>query len=560
MGLTTLKRSDFSFSQKLLEFIVAFCLLLNFSLHAAPRPTDVLTHFSPEEESAGLLPSSEDTVNDLFALFQLGREYLKEQVQLLSEEELLEHLRQDKLVYRHPELGEVEFTDIDGVPVARIIYRPTGVVYLFVDANLVDKRSKHLSKYMARQHHLAGMSREDGKSGRDVVLVMLKGDEIFEAESLHKPSFLSKDWWTTYAQAHYKRPTFDNFLFGAFCGLVQAGSGFAVNCIASYLDSSIPLSYNVSMLNFAFGTFLGTYAKTYASWVYSGKSKVKSIFKSSVVSALYAYTLVGLQGGWASVFPIGRGENVVSTATMLPPEAVGHETWLENNTKIFLNIALNNYGKVEWAQPFKILNIEKKDTGVREFKLPVIKFNIQPREWRVPFTKKTFKIKGGRFQFPKKDTMKVKQRDINFQIKAYLPVQAFRTLDLLSIGVNSTMGVGFLFLGTHFDIKYSTMAFITSSMMVHFAVRYWANKKHKAAAEKLGLNKPLKEKPLKFFRGLKNLFKKVVSQNKEQYQGMVRRHHIRKQTKGVVREINSLSGMHFESACESLLRVSSAKK
>lgn len=396
-------------------------------------------------KNSGWFKNPAATIEDIFTVYEAGRAFAREAYESLGEAEFNKALDTRKIALEL-EKGRVEFTGIDGVPIARVLHEPTGTAYLFIDAELIQADSPHLLQYISRLHTQSGYTRKDGLKGRDVVLVWMQDDRVTNVELQEKPRLLSRRYWREYWRAIYKKPTLDNVVFGVGCGILQTIFGLAVSAAKVYIDPSAEFLMEPALLNFLFGTAIGSFSSTYRNWVLNGDPKT-TVLRSGMISAIYAYTLTfSSQAGLQSV-------TFMDTAGVL------------TNAKIWSNILANNWAKIEWTQWAKIKATERADSGVYTVPLPYLKLE---RDADGEKTARSLRLK--------KYDFKVTERDINHQIYAYLPPQFLRTADLIGMTLSlPVLGIA---------IPIGSIALWSSIPIVKYATLKWAEKNHpKSAAE-----------------------------------------------------------------------------
>lgn len=408
----------------------------------------------------GWFPDPAQTIDNLLSLYEEGRAFAKHEHERLGADEFNKALNEGRMQIHRPE-GAVEFTLIDSVPTARIIHEPTGTAYIFLDADHISKDSPHLAQYIARQHHFAGTTRRDGIKGRDAVLVWLQDHNIKNVELSEKPRMFTRQYWKEYWRGVYKKPTRDTAIFGVACGILQTGVGLAVSALKVHFDPSAEFLIEPAVLNFIFGTSIGTYVSTYRNWVTNGSNSIigQSI-RSSTVSVTFAYTLA---------FTTGQSVSFMDTAGLL------------TNLALWTNIMGNNWSKTEWTQWAKIKERERADTKVYNIPLPYISLEESKSHSQDS-------LGATEEERPSSSKLKLKtydwalsQRNINHQIYAYLPPQFLRTADL--VGITLSLPI----LGAPLPI--GTIALWSSIPIVKYSTLKWAEKYYPQSAEDLQLRK-----------------------------------------------------------------------
>lgn len=425
---------------------------------------------SSKSEKVDMTPEQRKELGSFFELRAAARTQFDKARREMGEAEFKKSVDSNLQKFKS-EMGSVRLTLIDGEVVERVRPAQSEKVFVIVDKNKVDKVSSHLLQmYIPRQHIDGGSSRIDGQRGRDVVLVWSDGHKEVSVEEKPRPPRMSLQWWKEYAQATYKAPTKKDVYFGLFSASVQVAFAAGVSQAKVALDPSAGFLTAPLLMNAIFGSVIGTYSATYVNWVYRGgtkadsptKIRLKQIAKSSVVSVLYAYTLVMATAG---------GIDSVSFMSL---------AGLQNHLHVWTNIFFNNMAKVEFAQWAKVL--EKKRVDGKEINI------------RIPFTNTVWKTG-------------IKQRQVNFQIFAYSPVNALRTADLIGVSFSG--------------IPLGKILLWTSVPFTKYATLKWAEKYHPQQAKELRLREEwesLKRAPL---RATKAIVKAPITVSKAIYKGAV---------------------------------------
>lgn len=406
---------------------------------------------SDQSDQSGWFPKPLDVINDIFEIFDFGVSEISKNYEHLDYNEWLELIESGRVQFNH-ELGKIEYTLIDGEPVIRIVHYETGTAFLLLDSTKINKNSDHLKQYLARQHLFSGANGQGSTRGRDAVLLWFQpkvqdpstlvsfnmdkavgaADRIVDINYSPKPiTTMSKlkEYW----QGIYKKPTRDTVAFGLGAAILQTAMGLGVSALKVAIDPSAPFLMEPAMLNFLFGAVIGTYSSTYRNWVYeSNSSMMAATLKGSAVSAAYAFSLVYLTNDGFSSLTIMDAAGIMLYA------------------KIASNILLNNWGKQEWTQWARVKTMERVDNKVYEINVPKLK-----------------------------EPIKVKQRDINYQIYAYLPPLFLRTADLIGISLSLP------YLG--FPLPLGSLALWASIPIVKYTTLKWAEKTYPESAKKLQL-------------------------------------------------------------------------
>jgi hypothetical protein len=482
---------------------------------------------------------------DIFAKARVEIDALIDQVG--QEKFILDHLDANKVVYVDGELGKMEFTNVEGHPVGKITHQPSGVSFLVYDENEIERASKHLQVYIARQHYDAGATRKetkyidvDGKTkkiraGRDVVLMGIKTEapkEISVEVSARKRGF--KNWW----HATYKTPSKRNVMEGFFSGILQFGSSYALaemvaHILPGYVNGDTPLL--VAGFTFAFGTVIGIWNSFYQNWRSRGPKYVRDLKAMSLSLAYYF--------GVAMITSYGVQEITVIDPSISTSQAVGFfqaffnsimtdpaqfatdkakdfTTWMTSITGLsglalaakmhfyhnFLaNNELKNIGY--WLQ--RIEEIERRDLKVYNKIIP-IPIGIQRNAETEKLEVKNWDLKIG-----------ISRRFLNRQVIYYLPVNWTKFIDQVWFGttigpaLNGTLPPYFPFL--------SMAGFWSVVIGSTYWVNWWAYKKHTDAAERLKIREDVPYYfPSFYLNGLKNVFTKTSNAVKSRGQQMLK--------------------------------------
>lgn len=422
-----------------------------------------------------------------------------------------EHLDENKVVFHDSILGKMEFTNIDGHPVAKINHTPSGVAFLIYDENEVPRSSKHLQQYLARQHYDAGATRkqnkfidDDGKKkkvkpGRDTILLSIKTNagksEVGVEVAARKRGF--KNWWT----ATYKSPNTRNVMEGFFSGILQSASSYALaemvsHILPGYVHGDTPLY--VAGFTFAYGTMIGIWNSFYQNWRTRGPKFVRDYIKGSAVSFSYyfgvslitsfgAQELTLIDPSLSPTQVVASLQAFFDSVTFNPAEyvnnrvqdfnswmaAIGSASALALFAKGYFwhNFVANNELKNVALYLQKIKEIERRDLKVYSTEIPV-PYGITKNSDSGQFELKNWNLK-----------ISMSQRFINRQIIYYLPVNWAKFLDQVWFGTTiaptlaGELPIYFPFI--------SMAAFWSTVIASNYWVNWWAYKKHTDAAERL---------------------------------------------------------------------------
>ncbi len=468
---------------------------------------------------------------DLVKLMAKYRDFFAEsmrKVDALAErigpEGLVKQLDENKIYFDDPDLGRMEFTNIDGAPLAKIVHKASGVSFLIYDENMLDRTSKHFQQYLSRQHYDAGMTRrvkkyvdQNGKThkirmGRDAVLMSIKdmGDaDMSRPESRielapRKRGF--RNWW----QATYKAPTGKDVLLGISSGIAQFASIGALATglawlLPDYSAHGAPLM--TAAFSLAYGSLFGIWCSFYHNWRNRG-SRGQIFLKNMAVSMGYYFGVVligkyGVQLLTVNDFSVDPAQMVASIQQSLvalvdvknsPAAALtlGH---------FVTNFFTNNEGKFQQVVMPRVFEVERTDLG--DLTIPVPKGIA-----RNPETGK-LKLQLARIPTP------IPKRFWNRQIKYYLPLNGAKFLDQAWFGMTLAPALsGAMPIWMPFLSVLGFGAYVAGSIR---AITWWAYKYHKDAADKLNVADDSKYYYLPFW---KELFNRQLENTQARLQGI----------------------------------------
>ena len=125
-------------------------------------------------------------------LFGRSLERIDAMIERYGREAVTQRLKTGRVKINDPELGTMEFAEVDGKPVGKIIHAKSGVGFYIYNEDRTNKNSKEFKQYLARQHYDSGTTRHtwkywDAKGkkkkfqlGRDAILLSVKGRVIGE--------------------------------------------------------------------------------------------------------------------------------------------------------------------------------------------------------------------------------------------------------------------------------------------------------------------------------------------------------------------------------------------
>jgi hypothetical protein len=366
-----------------------------------------------------------------------------------------------------PELGVMEFSNVDGVPIGKIRHQKSGVAFLLYDEDLHNRSSAHFKRYVAKQHYDAGQTRtektyvdEAGKRrkfklGRDTILMGIKSVPDAELEGQFGPGMVEVlprqrglgPWW----QATYKRPTTDDFVLGVFAGIAQA---LTTGALAWGLSQLLPGFDNhgapaaIALWGQLFGTTIGTLQSTYSNWRNRGPKWARQAKTQSVSLAyylgVYLITTSGAQHLSLQDFSLSevhltamaeylRTMTLLGAAATLHPWHNGFANQEMRNSLDYLARAEQETGKDAGT---KTIPFPKSLRWNSEAGRPDVEFGSVPFNLYLPWLMKNPET--GKREFGFRPTP-VTRRFWNRQIAYYLPANSIKFFD--QVFFNSTIGL-----------------------------------------------------------------------------------------------------------------------
>jgi hypothetical protein len=342
---------------------------------------------SPSTNMPGWFPSAQQTITELFTLFDLGRQRFvelndrsyeehirlgltEEEAKLASYQDIRRIMDRGEIAFKQGHLGTVSFTNIDNSPVAEIDHEKSRTRFLFIDATLVSKKSQHLRKYVARQN---------SEKKRHVVLFWLNDQsQPVEVNSWRYAQLNSISGavkrFRQYFYSFYSRPTKDNVAFGLVCGLINAGIvGVGVSALKIAFDPSADFLWTPVVVGGLWSTILGVYSQTYRGWIYNGINRYKETIKTISNTAIFNVTLlyaVDLESGSPSGITIEdpKGTLFRDSIEASPEQGMSNSALL---LKAGLSTWIHGWSKVEVQQLYRIFQKARADMEkVRIFKVP----------------------------------------------------------------------------------------------------------------------------------------------------------------------------------------------
>ena len=424
-----------------------------------------------------------------------------------------------RLAYEDLELGRMEFTNIDGEPVAKIVHEKSGVAFIIYDEDLVERDSKHFHKYIARQHYDPGSNKvrkyldENGKKkriwyGRDTLIMGIKGDLVAENNIEVKPRKRSiKHWW----KATYAHPDKKTAVLGVLSGLAQFVSvGAIAQAVAWMLPGYEPGSAPAMIASFtlAYGTLFGVWNSTYQNWRSRGPKLIRDA-KNMSVSVGYYFGVYLLSQGFLQQVTVtdmsldpsqiaAFAQNTLASASEIDLASVtdtvkaGIEKIKDMRplamvaaTHFFHNFWANNEFKNigYWLQ--QIEELEYRDKHNVTVPVPVMKFNE----------------KGQKVLGTKRVETPMPRRFWNRQFIYYLPVNWAKFLD--QVWFAWTIGPAMSGQYPEWLPLLSIFGFWGGIHASYRTINWWAYKNHKEAAEKLHIREESK-----YYFMLDNILKK----------------------------------------------------
>lgn len=215
----------------------------------------------------------------------------------LGDEQLKEMLDNKEVDAGSTATGISELSTIDGQRFVRVLHKSSDTAYVYLNINRVDPRSKHLKKYIARQHIATNKDENGNPQGRDLVLIWYHRDSINTMSVVKAVQYLprykkfSPRWWVEYGRAIYKTPTMGNISFGVAIGLLQGAVtyGFELSKVLTGMATEIN-PYPIE-LSFGFGFFIASFISTYLNWKHNSSIRRNAV-KSASVSILFNMLLI----------------------------------------------------------------------------------------------------------------------------------------------------------------------------------------------------------------------------------------------------------------------------
>lgn len=436
-----------------------------------------------------------------------SRRKIDAEIAVVGKDHFFQERLEKKLVkYTDADLGTLEFSNVDGDPVAKIVHPTSGVSFVIFDEDRVSRTSRHFKQYIARQHFDAGSSRKDRryfdekgkkrkvKIGRDVIALSIKtapeNSEIQISGVEVAPRVHSvKQWWN----ATYKRPGKKDTIQGVVSGVAQFFSTWAIaEAVSWFLPGYIPGEAPLMVAGFtlAYGTLLGIWNSTYQNWRSRGPQWRRYMKEGSVSLSYYlGVSVITAAGSQAftlhdlSLDPsqlVAMADWVFATLNNLSPEQIGTKA-----ANLVSAVQAEPLIAAAVAHPFhnflanlefknlsyymqRIPEIERRDLGRVPLKIPKFRRNSETGKIEVNF--QTWKTP-------------LNQRYWNRQFKYYLPVNWTKFLD--QIWFTTTIGpamqgeyawwVPLLSVAGFWALIYSSVKKINT----------WSYDQHQAAAEEL---------------------------------------------------------------------------
>ena len=463
--------------------------------------------------------------------------------QVGPEKFVADHLDTNKVVYTDPVLGKMEFTNIDGHPVGKVTHQASGVSFLIYDENEIERASKHLEQYIARQHYDAGATRKEthyvdknGKkkkirAGRDVILMGIKTEQpndISVEVSGRKRGF--KNWWN----ATYKAPTKRNVIEGFFSGILQFGSSWALaemvaHALPGYVHGDTPLM--VAGFTFAFGTVIGIWNSFYQNWRSRGPKYVRDL-KAMSLSLAYYFGVAVITGAGAQELTlidpsislsqtVGFFQAFFNSISSDPAQFAADQVkdfkaWIGAVTgmsalalaakmhfyhNFLANNELKNIGY--WMQ--RIEEIERRDLKVYSAEVPV-PIGLEKNKETDKLQVKNWDMK-----------LAISRRFINRQVIYYLPVNWTKFIDQVWFG--TTIGPALTGdLPAYFPFL-SMAGFWSVVIGSTYWINWWGYKKHTDAAERLKIKEESAHYyPTFYLNAVKKIFTKSAEAIKRRTQ------------------------------------------
>lgn len=478
--------------------------------------------------------SGEDMVQLMIAykdFYAKSRVSIDQQIESIGSDKFVKNfLDLDKVIFEDPNLGKMEFTNIDGQPVAKIVHEKSAVGFIIFDEDALDKNSKHFKTYIARQHYDSGSSRAYSKykdennkikkirGGRDVVLMSIKTNAEVSDVQVNARKRNVQAWW----HATYKHPDKKDAIQGFASGLAQF---FSVGAIASVVASVLP-GYDhgntpalIASFTLAYGSMFGIWNSFYQNWRSRGPKWQRDLKNMSVSFSYYfGVSIISAAGSQDltlhdfSIEPtqvVGYIQSIMESISQISVEGIADKasSAVKNvqgmgflgavaATHFFHNFLANNEAKnfMYWMQ--RIEEIERRD--LHNISIPIPK-GLK----RNPETNK-LELDVARIKTP------VSRRYWNRQFLYYLPLNWTKFLDQVWFGW--TIGPAMRGEYPAWVPLLSIFGFWTLTISSVRGINWWAYKKHAYAAEKLKIRQESSYYFLDFYQNkLLNAANKVNS-------------------------------------------------
>ncbi len=307
----------------------------------------------------------------------------------------------------HP--NEPEIKPIDDYFTIKAIDRESEFAFLFVEQGKIDPQSKHLRQYIDRILMASRSSEGEGKLGRSLFVIWVDEErQVSSLEFIPKPSWKKlstvSQAMQRYWNAVYATPSKTDRLFGYFVGTMQVGSALVATLVALQTGAIDEFTVWPMVLNFIFGSTIGSYNKTYRNIMEASSRKKHKIAKGVALSVVFATIYLFLTGVTDDFSEASSFDRVMMSGGL-----VAH-FYIQNAARIALE-----------ERPAIIAKQRKDDAGKWVFKVQVHPSSTISRVMNYPLFVD--------LQIP----TPFAQRAVNNQIHANLKLNFLRQLHLLDV-------------------------------------------------------------------------------------------------------------------------------
>lgn len=312
----------------------------------------------PDIEKISKTDDLKEVLEKFHAAVLKARPRLQAEQERLGPEKFRQALANDKIAFDQDGI-HIEYTSVEGYPVARVKHERSGVAIVFIDETVIDYDSKALFLYLARQHFMSGNKRPDkayvderGKVkhivGRDNIYVWVSNDNIKKVEFKPRPKKFTKEWWKEYWTAIWQKPTHYHVGVGTTSGLAQYSQNLVVAGIFTWAASQLlggevtitdPPTV-VAALSLGFGATIGIFTRTFHNWRTIGPKHVRQRKDEVVNVSMYLGIKSVSEDGLIKTFNILDKSNAIAAWFNIFQFIA---TWKVNNT---LKQPWNKFGDI----------------------------------------------------------------------------------------------------------------------------------------------------------------------------------------------------------------------